>query len=178
MLRFILHNYAPIHTPLKNHRSKPIGSVNFRFTTYIGHFNFLSLVLSVSSESSAAIGTSKRVFRQFRRSFLRPLLVSTTETNCYRSTSEPPYPRPRSAVTTIPLSFRHIYRPAAQTHNFLPPPPAHCWVAIHFARITKTCARAQWYRRAITAARINQTECSINYDFVNYSRAVNARVTC
>lgn len=128
-MRFIHHNYTLMHTPLKNHRSKPIGSENFRFTTYIGLFNFLSLVslvLSVSSESSAAIGISKRVFRLFRRSFLRPLLVSTTETNCYRSTSEPPYPRPRSAVTTIPLSFRHIYRPPAPTQNFLPPPAAHC----------------------------------------------------
>lgn len=119
MLRFIHHNYAPNHTPLKNPRSKPIRSRNFRLTRYNDFLFFERTVFSVSSESSATIGTSKCVFRLYsfgeRRSFLRPLLVSTTETNCYHSTSKPFPPPEVLTVTKITLNFRHIYRPPAAT---------------------------------------------------------------
>lgn len=141
-------------------------------------FQIWSPVLSVSSESSAAIGTSKRVFRPYSsaktdrfyvRYWFRP------QTNCYCSTFKPSLPEYRHDNR---VEFSSYLPPASHGQNFFPSPPANCGVAIYFARITKTYARAQWYRCAITAARINQTEYSINYDFANYSRAVNARVTC
>lgn len=127
MMRFIHHNYAPNHTPLKNPRSKPIRSRNFRLTRYNDFLFFERTVFSVSSESSATIGTSKRVFRLYsfgeRRSFLRPLLVSTTETNCYHSTSKP-FP-PQKYWLSRKSRWIFVIYTARQPRPKLPPSLAH-----------------------------------------------------